>query len=253
LKYTGVLETTKIRRLGYSNRISYTDFVKRYSILVNPLKPIMSPSKENCHEILQKLGLKNWKIGKTKIFLKYYHAEQLTRLYEDLNHKIVLIQSAVRRWLARRLFVHQRTVANRSATIIQAAYRGYRVRKLNKELKECKSRAASLLQAQIRGYLARLRFKKMAMEHKMVKTGELRLLSNQQLMVGGNGNQRVQLDLLLKSVRTIQSHWRGYVMRKIYRDLRIDIATKAMQFGYFCEQVKKKARMQIRQNQVMTH
>lgn len=119
LKYTGVLETTKIRRLGFSNRISYQDFVKRYSILINPLKPQMTASKESCNEILQKLCLKNWKIGKTKVFLKYYHAEQLTRLYEDLNHKIVLIQSAVRRWLARRAFIQHRALLNKSATIIQ--------------------------------------------------------------------------------------------------------------------------------------
>ena len=119
LKYTGVLETTKIRRLGFSNRISYQDFVKRYSILVNPLKPQLAATKESCGEILHKLGLKNWKIGKTKVFLKYYHAEQLTRLYEDLNHKIVLIQSAVRRWLARRSYIQHRALCNKSATIIQ--------------------------------------------------------------------------------------------------------------------------------------
>lgn len=119
LKYTGVLETTKIRRLGFSNRISYQDFIKRYSILINPLKPHLPATKESCAEILQKLSLKNWKIGKTKVFLKYYHAEQLTRLYEDLNHKIVLIQSAVRRWLARRAFIQHRDLLNKSATIIQ--------------------------------------------------------------------------------------------------------------------------------------
>lgn len=254
LKYTGVLETTKIRRLGYSNRISYTDFVKRYSILVNPLKPNMAPTKESCHEILQKLGLKNWKIGKTKIFLKYYHAEQLTRLYEDLNYKIVLIQSAIRRWLARRSFIQHRAVANKSATVIQSYYRGYRVRRLNKELKECKSKAASLLQAQIRGYLARLKFKKMTEEKNLIngilesnpKMNAIQSEANSENSQNGNNNannnnaianNKLNYEILLKSVKTIQSHWRGYAMRKIYRDLRLDMATKAMQFGYFCEQV----------------
>lgn len=52
-----------------------------------------------------------------------------------------------------------------------------------------------------------------------------------------SASNRVNYDLLLKSVRTIQSHWRGYAIRKLYRDLKLDMATKAMQFGYFCEQV----------------
>ena len=119
LKYTGVLETTKIRRLGYSHRISYSDFVKRYSILVYPLRLEMPPTKETCADILQKLGLRNWKIGKTKLFLKYYHAEQLSRLYEDINRKIVLIQCVVRRWLARKAFIEHKSLLTKSATVIQ--------------------------------------------------------------------------------------------------------------------------------------
>ena len=218
LKYTGVLETTKIRRLGYSHRISYGDFVRRYSILVYPLKSTMPATKETCADILQKLGLRNWKIGKTKLFLKYYHAEQLTRLYEEINHKIIIIQCAVRRWLARRAYLQQKMVLNRAAMIIQKVYRGYRVRKLNKELKECKSKAASLLQAQIRGYLARIRYKKKTMEK-------------------NKSDKQMHYDKLVKSIRTIQSHWRGYAIRKVYKELKVDRATKSMQFGYFCQQV----------------
>jgi myosin-3 len=30
LKYTGVLETTRIRREGYSHRIPFNDFINRY-------------------------------------------------------------------------------------------------------------------------------------------------------------------------------------------------------------------------------
>ena len=35
-------------------------------------------------------------LGKSKIFLKYYHAEQLTRLSSDIMRAIVTIQSYVR-------------------------------------------------------------------------------------------------------------------------------------------------------------
>lgn len=107
--------------MGYSHRISYSDFVKRYSVLANPVKVTthLPASRESCAEILQKLGLKNWKIGKTKIFLKYYHAEQLTRMYEELNQRIVLIQSAIRSWLARKAFIKYKETSSKAAIVIQ--------------------------------------------------------------------------------------------------------------------------------------
>lgn len=100
-----------------------------------------------------------------------------------------------------------------------------------------------MLQAQIRGYLARQKFKRMMSERNLVANKPSKVvkqtsdeLSNNS--INNNSSQsRINYDLLLKSVKTIQSHWRGYSMRKLYRDLRLDIATKAMQFGYFCEQV----------------
>ena len=119
LKYTGVLETTKIRRLGYSHRISFSDFVKRYSVLVYPLKTYVPQTKETCMDILNRVGLKNWKVGKSKIFLKYYHAEQLTRMYEEINQKVILIQCAVRRWLARKAYKKYKVKLNNAAIIIQ--------------------------------------------------------------------------------------------------------------------------------------
>jgi myosin heavy subunit len=119
LKHTGVLETTKIRRLGYSNRIIFNEFVKRYSVLLWPFGANVSQTKETCKEMLEQLGFKNWKIGKTKVFLKYYHAEQLTRLYQQLNKKIILVQSFIRSWLARRTYVKTKNDYERSAHLIQ--------------------------------------------------------------------------------------------------------------------------------------
>lgn len=76
-------------------------------------------TKEACLDILVKLGLQNWKLGKTKVFLKYYHAEKLSKMYDDLMRKIVVVQSAIRRWLARKTFAHRKALVNKSATIIQ--------------------------------------------------------------------------------------------------------------------------------------
>jgi myosin-3 len=117
--HTGVLETTKIRRLGYSNRVNFNEFVKRYAVLLWPLGAQVPQTKDTCKEMLEKLGFKNWKLGKTKVFLKYYHAEQLTRLYQQLNRKIVLVQSLIRCWLARRTYVKTKEDYEKSAHLIQ--------------------------------------------------------------------------------------------------------------------------------------
>ncbi len=119
LKYTGVLETTKIRRLGYSYRITFDEFIKRYSILAFPLKLPVHPTKETCADILQRLGLKNWKIGKTKIFLKYYHADQLSCQSDKLTKNVIIIQCAIRKWLANLAINRQRVNLNDAAIVIQ--------------------------------------------------------------------------------------------------------------------------------------
>jgi hypothetical protein len=39
-------------------------------------------------------------LGKTKVFLKYYHIEFMAKQYERQIRKIIRVQAVVRRWLA---------------------------------------------------------------------------------------------------------------------------------------------------------
>ncbi|XP_050542382.1 myosin-IIIb-like isoform X1 [Daktulosphaira vitifoliae] len=100
LRCSGVMETIKIRRNGYSHRLLFNDFIKRYGILGFRLYEKIPPTRDNCKHLLVKLKLDGWAIGKTKVFLKYYHIEHLTKLHEIQIHQIVIVQSCVRRWLA---------------------------------------------------------------------------------------------------------------------------------------------------------
>ncbi|XP_053486734.1 myosin-IIIa [Ictalurus furcatus] len=66
LRYTGILETAKIRRQGYSHRIVFANFIQRYYMLgfrVNE-EPAVTP--EACAAILEKAKMENWALGKTK-------------------------------------------------------------------------------------------------------------------------------------------------------------------------------------------
>jgi hypothetical protein len=60
--------------------------------------------------------------GKSKVFLKYYHAEQLTRLYSDMMRAITTIQAYVRMRLIRSR-LKQRQYKHSNDMIIQELHR----------------------------------------------------------------------------------------------------------------------------------
>ncbi|XP_022097396.1 myosin-IIIb-like isoform X2 [Acanthaster planci] len=99
LRYTGMLETTRIRRLGYALRPHFADFVKRYKVLAR--SPRLSEDKHGCVKILKTVGLTDWHVGKTKLFLKYYHQDQLEEHMQKLGKSAVHIQKVARGFLAR--------------------------------------------------------------------------------------------------------------------------------------------------------
>ena len=103
LRYTGVMETTRIRRQGYATRLTFTEFIKRYPGLRATYLPIKSgaPHSGEARTILTKLELKDWEVGKTKLFLKYYHTEQLAQHEEAVMKHFVMCQKIIRGYLAR--------------------------------------------------------------------------------------------------------------------------------------------------------
>jgi len=72
LRYSGMMETIRIRRAGYPIRHLFTDFVDRYRILVRGVGP---PHLEDCYSATLKicqvvLGESDFQMGRTKVFLK---------------------------------------------------------------------------------------------------------------------------------------------------------------------------------------
>uniref|UniRef100_A0A8C2B178 non-specific serine/threonine protein kinase n=1 Tax=Cyprinus carpio TaxID=7962 RepID=A0A8C2B178_CYPCA len=160
LRYTGILETAKIRRQGYSHRILFNNFIERYSILAFRAneEPPMNP--ETCAVILEKVKLENWVLGKTKVFLKYYHAEQLNLMVRQTTDRIVLVQAYVRGWLAFRRYRLMLDKREQSAVVLQSVCRGYLARQKYKELLDEKNKAAAKIQAHYRGHKERKSFKR---------------------------------------------------------------------------------------------
>ncbi|XP_053916080.1 myosin-IIIa isoform X2 [Cuculus canorus] len=197
LRYTGILETARIRRQGYSHRILFANFIKRYYLICYKTNDDPPVSPETCAAILEKARLDNWVLGKTKVFLKYYHVEQLNLMRKETVDMIILIQSCVRGWLVSRRYKKIKEQREQSAIKIQSAYRGFVARKeyatakRNKKVEEYITR----LQAIARGYLLRKKRKELA-------------------------------DTRNKAAITIQSHYRGYKERRIFRRRRESLRKK---------------------------
>ena len=64
----------------------------------------MEPTSSNCGKLLKKCGLKDWEMGKTKVFLRYWHMEQLNLMMDKVGWQIVNVQRIARGWLVRRHF-----------------------------------------------------------------------------------------------------------------------------------------------------
>uniref|UniRef100_A0A4W6FQT4 non-specific serine/threonine protein kinase n=1 Tax=Lates calcarifer TaxID=8187 RepID=A0A4W6FQT4_LATCA len=120
LRYTGILETVNIRRQGYSHRILFEDFVNRYYYLAFRAHQMPETSKENAVAILERAKLEDWVLGKTKVFLRYYHVEQLNLLLREVIARVVVMQAYTKGWLGARRYRKEKEKRNRGAIIIQS-------------------------------------------------------------------------------------------------------------------------------------
>ncbi|KAM4790728.1 unconventional myosin-VIIa isoform 2-T2 [Cyanocitta cristata] len=205
LRYSGMMETIRIRRAGYPIRYTFVEFVDRYRVLMPGVKPAYKQGdlRGTCQRIAEAVLGKDddWQIGKTKIFLKDHH-DMLLEIERDkaITDKVILIQKVVRGYKDRSNFLKVRN----SVLMIQRYWRGhncrknygamrigflrlqalYRSRKLHKQYHMARRRIIEF-QARCRGYLVRRAFR-----HR------------------------------LWAVLTVQAYARGMIARRLYKRLR---------------------------------
>ncbi|XP_010601142.3 LOW QUALITY PROTEIN: myosin-IIIb [Loxodonta africana] len=146
LRSTGILETVSIRQQGYSHRILFEEFVKRYYYLAFRAHQTPLASKESCIAILEKSRLDHWVLGKTKVFLKYYHVEQLNLLLREVIGRVVVLQAYTKGWLGARRYKRVREKREKGAIAIQSAWRGYDTQRKFKKISN-RSESAVHIQA----------------------------------------------------------------------------------------------------------
>uniref|UniRef100_A0A8R1DFX9 Uncharacterized protein n=1 Tax=Caenorhabditis japonica TaxID=281687 RepID=A0A8R1DFX9_CAEJA len=121
LRYTGMLETVRIRRAGYSVRIEYPSFVQQYRILLrNSRESTVEDVKEFIHSH-PSIDNENIQYGTHKIFMR--DAEKLI-LDDHLHRTIMQSIDTLQRWF-RTLLARKRYLRMKEGIVkIQALIRG---------------------------------------------------------------------------------------------------------------------------------
>lgn len=227
LRYSGMMETIRIRRAGYPIRHSYPDFVDRYRFLINGVKP---SHKEDCKEASTRicqavLTNTDYQLGRSKVFLKDAQDVYLEQLREQvLARKILILQKSIRGWAQRRKFTRYRE----SALIIQAKWRGYVQRKNFKIMKLGFMRLQAMYQARLLSHRYNLLRNK---------------ITNIQRYSRGYLS-RLNYQKKLKAILKIQAGVRKYIAQKSYNRMKIE-AEKRMEAERFKMEEQKRLELQV--------
>ncbi|KAJ8284077.1 hypothetical protein COCON_G00029270 [Conger conger] len=108
LRYSGILETIRIRKEGYPVRVPFFTFLNRYKALLG-LQQTPPADGENCIIMLKKLcpvKKEAYQVGVTKLFMK----EELHQLLESKRDRVrhvaaIMLQRYARMFFARRSFL----------------------------------------------------------------------------------------------------------------------------------------------------
>ncbi|XP_051989396.1 unconventional myosin-IXb-like isoform X2 [Xyrauchen texanus] len=138
LRYTGMLQTVRIRRSGYGAKFTFMEFTDQFRVLLP--KEISTPQEEIAN-LMRKMVFpsSSFQIGRTKVFLKEAERQKLQEtLHKEVMQRIITLQRWFRACLTRKHYLVERKgiitiqrswrsfcVLNRyrAATVIQMAWR----------------------------------------------------------------------------------------------------------------------------------
>lgn len=122
LKYSGMMETIRIRRAGYPIRHAFDVFSARYHMLVIGLGSMVVSNPKEATKIIAENSISDsdWQIGHSKIFLKDAQDQELEmRRDKIITMGVVIIQKTIRGFLQRKKYVDLR----RNTIKIQRAWK----------------------------------------------------------------------------------------------------------------------------------
>ncbi|KAJ3022098.1 cytochrome c oxidase subunit 1 [Thoreauomyces humboldtii] len=151
LRYSGMLDTIRIRKAGYSMRLAFDGFVRDFKCLI---PPGMNGKKEDPKKVAAAIAAEAdlpqnaWQCGKTKFFLKQDGYAQLQdKVAAVLRAKVILIQKTMLGHLRRQEFLRKR----KAARLLERYMLGFLCKRKYKRT----LRATIKIQAVSRGWFAR--------------------------------------------------------------------------------------------------
>uniref|UniRef100_A0A8C5Z8N5 Unconventional myosin-XV n=1 Tax=Marmota marmota marmota TaxID=9994 RepID=A0A8C5Z8N5_MARMA len=168
LRYSGVLETVRIRKEGFPVRLPFQMFVDRYRCLV-ALKPDLPANGDMCVSVLSRLCTvmpNMYRVGVSKLFLKEHLHQLLESMREHVLHLAALtLQRCFRGFLVQRRFRSLR----RKIILLQSRARGYLARQRYQQMRRSLMKFRSLVHA----YMNRRRYLKELSKREVVAVGHL--------------------------------------------------------------------------------
>nr|XP_056710127.1 unconventional myosin-X [Euleptes europaea] len=168
LRYSGMLETVRIRKAGFPVRRPFLDFHKRYKVLMRNVT-LPEDLKEKCATLLHLYDSTGteWQLGKSKVFLQESLEHKLEKQREiEVAKAAMVIRAHVLGYMARK---HYRKVLYH-IVVIQKNYRASHCRRRYLLLKK----AAVTFQKQLRGQIARRVYKRLLAEKRRQEEEEER-------------------------------------------------------------------------------
>ncbi|XP_050970102.1 unconventional myosin-IXAa isoform X4 [Labeo rohita] len=215
LRYTGMLETVRIRQSGYSTKYTFQDFVQHFHVLLP--EGTNQASQEAIRRYLHQVDLtpEGFQVGRTMVFLRETERQRLQDLlHQEVVRRIINLQRRFRALLERRNFLRMR----QAACQIQNWWRSCQSSQRDSRLEYVQQGAAVCIQSAWRGFKVRRR---------------LLLWREAAVVIQRNWRQYWQGRAALR----IQTAWRRHRARELYiqqRDIAIRLQTAGR--GYLARQ-----------------
>ncbi|KAG6525053.1 hypothetical protein ZIOFF_015005 [Zingiber officinale] len=200
-RFKGVLEAIRISCAGYPTKRTFEEFVDRFGILAVDLVD-SSDEKAACAAILERMGLKGYQIGKTKVFLRAGQMAELdTRRMEVLSNAARTIQRQIHTHLARKEFLTLR----KASIQLQKLWRARLARKLYESMR--RQDASIRIQKYARSHVARKSYSQLRSAAIVIQTGLKAMAARNEY----RHKRRTKAAII------IQTQWRLYQARSAYK------------------------------------
>uniref|UniRef100_A0A672LCU3 Unconventional myosin-IXa-like n=1 Tax=Sinocyclocheilus grahami TaxID=75366 RepID=A0A672LCU3_SINGR len=215
LRYTGMLETVRIRQSGYSIKYTFQDFVRHFHVLLP--EGTNQASQEAIRRYLHQVDLtpEGFQMGRTMVFLREAERQRLQDLlHQEVLRRIINLQRRFRALLERRNFLRMR----QSACQIQVNYLRCQSLQRDSRLEYVQQGAAVCIQSAWRGFKDR---------HRLLLWREAAVVIQRNWRLYWRG----------RAARRIQTVWRRHRARELYlRQRDITIRLQAAGRGYLARQ-----------------